>query len=83
VIGFIVLGVMATVFLLVFVANSRWAANKGWVYNKHNPRPRGSGIAPGVFDQVFQPSIEHVIEQESSERIRGAQDESGDKADVN
>ncbi|MFV1961745.1 MAG: hypothetical protein ACC658_07905 [Acidimicrobiia bacterium] len=82
-IGFTVFGVLATVFLLVFVANSRWAANKGWVYNKHNPRPRGSGIPPGVFDQLFQPSVEHVIEQESSERIRAYQDESGDKTNVN
>ena len=72
------LAVLATVFLLVFVANSRWAAKRGWVYNKHNPRPSGSGIPPGAFDQIFQPSIEHVIEEQSSERIRGDQDESGD-----
>jgi len=61
---------------------SRWAGRRGWVYNKHNPRPNGSGIAPGLFDEIYLPSIEHVIDEQSSERIRADQDESGDQPDA-
>jgi len=78
VIGLIVLGVLATVFGLVFAANSRWAAGRGWVYNKYNPRPRGSGI-PTTLDEIYQPSVEHVTEEQASEATRADQDESGDK----
>lgn len=60
------------------LANTRWAGERGWVYNKHNPRPPGVGYVPGAFDQSFQPSVEHVIEARESERIRAEQDESGD-----
>ena len=78
VIGLIVLGVLATVLGLVLVANSRWAAGRGWAYNKHNPRPSGSGI-PTTLDEIYQPSIEHVAEERASEAARADQDESGDK----
>lgn len=61
------------------LANSRWAGKRGWVYNKHNCRPPGVCYAPGAFDKMFQPSIEHVIEERESERIRSDQDQSGDK----
>lgn len=78
VIGFIVFGVLAAVVIVGYVASSRWAAKKNWVFNKHNPRPRGSGM-PMLLDQIYQPSIEHVIEEQSSESIRADQDESGNK----
>lgn len=61
------------------LANTRWAGRRGWVYNKHNPRPPGAGYAPGAFDEAFQPSVEHVIEQRESERIRSDQEASGDE----
>ena len=77
--GYLAAGILAIVVSLAAIANSRWAARQGWVYNKHNPRPSGSGIPPGTFDQIFQPSIEHIIEEQASERVRGDQDESGDK----
>jgi hypothetical protein len=73
VIGFIVLGVMATVLALALVANSRWAAKRGWVFNRHNPRPPGSGIPP-LLDQIYQPSIEHMIEERTSQSTRADQD---------
>ncbi len=60
-------------------ASSRWAGERGWFYNKHNPRPPGAGLRPGPFDEIYQPSVRHVIEEETSERIRADQDESGDK----
>lgn len=76
--GFIVLAVVTVALVLAAIALSRWAGRRGWVYNKHNPRPAGSG-APMMLDELYQPSIEHVIEEQSSEAIRADQTESGDK----
>ena len=61
------------------IASSRWAGKRGWFYNKHNPRPTGAGLQPGPFDEIYQPSVHHVIEEEAAQRIRADQDESGDK----
>jgi hypothetical protein len=36
---------------------------------------------PISFDQIYQPSIEHVIDEQSSEQTRADQDESGGTAD--
>ena len=80
-IGFVVLGVLAIALALVIGANSRWAAKRGWVFNKHNPRPSGSANLM-LLDQIYQPDIEHVIEERSSASIRADQDESGDKPAV-
>ena len=77
--GYIMIGVFLGVPLLIaWALNSRWAAARGWVYNKHNPRPRGEGTL-GMLEEIYQPSIRHVIEERSSQRARGSQDESGDK----
>ena len=35
-----------------------------------------------LLDQIYQPDIEHVIEERSSASIRADQDESGDKPTV-
>jgi len=61
---------------VTWAMHSRWLAGRGWVYNKHNPRPRGMGTL-GLLESIYQPSIEHVIEERSSERARKHQDESG------
>lgn len=61
------------------LAGSRWAGERGWFYNKHNPRPPGAGLQPGPFDEIYQPGVRHVIEEASAERIRADQDDSGDK----
>ena len=77
----LVLGIVVVVLLFVlFVAwalNSRWAGERGYVYNRYNPRPRGLGTL-GLLERIYQPSIEYVIEERSSERARGTQDESGE-----
>ncbi|MCL1593901.1 MAG: hypothetical protein M3132_06070 [Actinomycetia bacterium] len=79
-IGFIVIGVLALVLAAVAIASSRWAVQRGWVYNKHNPRPGGAGM-PMMVDQIYNPGIEHVIEEERSEATRADQKESGDGPD--
>lgn len=51
------------------------------VYNKHNPRPPGSGIPTAAFEQVFKPDLEHTVEEMRSAHIRADQDEVGDDND--
>ena len=77
--GIIMIGIAASIPLLVaWALSSKKAAARGWVYNKHNPRPPGSGTI-GFLEELYQPSVRHVIEERSSERARGSQDESGDR----
>jgi hypothetical protein len=63
--------------LIAWALTSRTAGERGWVFNRHNPRPRGAGSL-GLLESIYQPSIEHVVEERSSERARGSRDESGD-----
>lgn len=58
-----------------------WAGERGCIYKKHNRRPRLGGTL-GLLRQIYQPSIEHVIDEQSSEGIRGEQVESGDKPEA-
>ena len=74
--GLVVIGVVVGV-----VMSSRWAGDRGWVYNKHNPRRPGAGIPGGAFGQIFKPETEHVVEEMRSEQDRADQDESGDDLD--
>lgn len=80
---FTTLGILTIILILGFALNRilYWAGMRGWVFNKHNPRPSGGGIPLGIFDEIFQPSIEHVIDERTSERIRADQAESGDGFD--
>jgi hypothetical protein len=75
--GFIFIGVLVVATIIAALSNSRWAGRRGWVYNKHNRRPRGVGM-PKILDENYQPSVEHVIEQEASERTRADRSESGE-----
>lgn len=74
----VVLGVLAIAIGIVFVSRSRWAATRGWVFNKHNPRPRGSG-AKMLLGQIYQPGIEHVVDEQVSQQTQADQSESGEK----
>jgi hypothetical protein len=35
-----------------------------------------------LVDQIYQPSMHHVIDEQTSERTRAEQDESGEKPDT-
>jgi hypothetical protein len=75
--GYLFLGAVALiVVIMIWALNSRRLARRGWIYNRHNPRPPGGGTL-GLLEEIYQPSIRHVIEERSSERARGSQDESG------
>jgi hypothetical protein len=54
-----------------------WAERKGWIYYRNR---RGRGVNLGFLDQIYQPAMEHVIEEETQERTVADQAESGDDA---
>lgn len=76
-IAVVILGLIGLSVVLGLLASSRWAGGRGWVYNKHNPRPSGSGIPSAAFGQVFKPDLEHAVDEMQSEQARADQDESG------
>ncbi len=71
---------VAVPLMVVWALNSRMG-ERGWVYNRHNPRPSGVGTL-GLLEENYQPSIRHVIEERSSQRAGASQDESGDKPEA-
>ena len=54
-----------------------WADGRGYIYYKTKPKFKGSSL--GLIEGIYNPSVEHVVEERSSERARGSQDESGGK----
>lgn len=70
-----VLGAIAVV--AAWALNSRWLADRGWIYNRYNPRPKGGGTL-GLLEEIYQPSIRHVVEERASEKARGSQDAQGE-----
>jgi len=56
-----------------------WAEGRGYIYYKAKAKFKGSSL--GLIEGIYNPSVEHVVEERSSERARGSQDESGGKPD--
>jgi len=80
--GYVMLGIFgAVIVVMAWAMNSRVAGERGWVYNRFNPRPKGAGSL-GLLEAIYHPAIEHLIEERASERARGSQDESGDPPDA-
>jgi len=78
--GYLASGILVVLVVVGYALHrlSRLAGERDWIYNKHNPRPRGGGTL-GLLEEIYQPSIQHVVEERSSQRARGSQNESGDK----
>lgn len=54
-----------------------WAERRGWIYySKDRPRP----LPLGIVEEIYQPSIEHLVVELGEEAIRADQDESGEGA---
>ncbi len=77
----VVLYWIATAVAVVVVAGGVWfmrfAGRRGWVYNEQNPGPRDAGM-PSFVDEIFQPSIEHIADEQTSRETRADLNESGD-----
>ena len=51
-----------------------YAENRGWIFYKTRP-PRVRML--GLLEELVEPSVEFLVEEESSQAIRADQDESG------
>ena len=71
--------VVIMVFGLVLAAGHfllAWAERRGWVYYRSTDRPRPRSL--GLFEEIYQPSISHVIDQQVKEETEADQSESGE-----
>jgi hypothetical protein len=71
--GLIVAGV--GVFIFGVHRLLRWAERRGYIYYLEKPHRRPPSL--GLLEEIYQPSMEHVIEEEASDFVRGEEDESG------
>ncbi len=73
----VVLGIMAFATHLLLT----WFEKQGWVYYRSTERPRPKPI--GMLDEIYQPSMTHVVDQETLEDSLKDQTESGDPENPN
>lgn len=55
-----------------------WFEKKGWVYYRSTDRPRPQSL--GLLEEIYQPSITHVVEQDITDETEADQPESGQDA---
>lgn len=66
-------GVAAVIFAFHHIAT--YAASRGWIYYRNGPK-RGNTM--GLFEEVFEPEMEYMVEELQSEAIRADEDETGE-----
>ena len=71
----VVLLVAATAVHLILT----WAERRGWVYYRSADRRPPAPL--GLLEEIYQPSMTHVIEERSDEEARADQSESGEPED--
>ncbi len=54
-----------------------WMAARGWVYYRPIERQRPTSL--GFIEEVFHPSMEHVIDEETRDKTEADQKESGEE----
>jgi len=72
--------VVVVVLALALVAGHltlAWAERHGWVYYRSTDRPRPRSLGP--FEEIYQPSISHVMERQVTEETEADQAESGEE----
>ena len=72
-VGLVVVGAVSALYGLHRTA--LWMERRGWLYYKHRKRPPGVGL--GLLAPIYNPALEHVVEEGASERVRRSEDESG------
>jgi hypothetical protein len=68
----VVLGIVALATHLLLTSFNK----RGWVYYRNPDAPKGSSLGP--LDEIYQPSVTHVIDQQALEDSLKDQSESGD-----
>lgn len=76
-----VLGVVVVLLIVAGIVHVALtiADRRGFVYYRNNDRPPPHTI--GLIEEIYQPSIEHVIEAEIKDDTEADQDASGDPED--
>ena len=54
-----------------------WMASRGWIWYRSTERPRPNSL--GLIEEIYQPSMEHVFEEEARQRTEADQAESGEE----
>lgn len=52
-----------------------WAEGRGWIY--YRSEDRKGPLPMGMLEEIYQPSVEHLVVEVSDDAIRADQDESG------
>ena len=52
-----------------------WAEGRGWIY--YRSEDRKGPVPMGILQEIYQPSVEHLVVEISDEAIRADQDEAG------
>lgn len=73
--------VVATLSVVALIAHLllTWFNRRGWVYYRNPEAPKGSSI--GLLEEIYQPSMAHVIDEETREATEADQSESGESGD--
>lgn len=73
-----ILGVVLTLVVAAYTAHRvlTWMNKKGWVYYRNPERPPPKSL--GILEELYQPSIAHVIDEETREASEADQIESGE-----
>jgi hypothetical protein len=77
----VALAVGVVVLVLVLVAGHlllTWAERRGWIYYRSTDRPRPRSL--GLLEEIYQPSIAHVIDRQVTEETEADQAQSGEAA---
>ena len=53
-----------------------FADRRGWLYYRTKPRLKGSTL--GLLEEIYNPAMTHVIDEQQENRSIADQDESGD-----
>ena len=77
-ISILVIVVLSIAALTVHLVLS-WAERRGWIYYRDPDRPRAATL--GLLEEIYQPSMTHVIDERSEEEARADQAESGEPED--
>ena len=78
--GWLVVVILAAVLLGILAVSGHllltWMERRGWIYYRSADRPRPPTL--GLLEEIYQPSIEHVVDEMTSEAIEADQAVSGD-----
>jgi hypothetical protein len=74
----LIVGVVATLGFIALTTHLllSWFDRRGWVYYRNPDAPKGRSL--GLLEEIYQPSITHVVDEETREATEADQAESGD-----